>query len=285
VELLLCSRTPSTVEGALEQHRLSRGTTDLDELLSWEPEAAFVTTPSSTHFDVVRRLLEGGVDVFVEKPATKQSAHTRELVDLAEARERILMVGFNRRYAPLHRQARELWGDRRIGLCTVEKHRDSAAHPNLYSNFIDDTVHVIDLLRYFCGDPEEVVETVQQMREGRLVGAFSTVALKGGGYGKVLTSLQAGGWTERYTLHGDGASLFVDAFYRLRLVTGEGERVWREEYASSWKPTLEARGFLGELEHFFDCVRERKQPRTSGHDALRTQVLLEEMVAQAEAEG
>jgi virulence factor len=135
-------------------------------------------------------------------------------------------------------------------------------------------------LRFFCGDGE-VVSTVQQMRQGRLVGAVSTVALQGGGYGLVLTSLQAGRWTERYALHGDGASMYLNAFSRLRLVTEEGERVWEEDYAGSWETTLEARGFADQVAHFFECVRSRQQPLTSGWESLKTQLLLEEMIARA----
>jgi virulence factor len=278
IEVLLCSRTPATVERLQAQYRLPWGTTNLDELLSWEPQAAIVLTPSPTHRAIAGRMLEAGVDVFVEKPATMRSAETQELAELAEARKRVLMVSFNRRYAPLHRQARELWGNRTVGLCVLEKHRASAAHPDLFSNYIDDTIHVIDLLRFFCGDGE-VVGTVQHRRQGRLVGAVSTVALQGGGYGMVVTSLQAGRWTERYALHGDGASMYLDAFSRLRLVTEEGERVWEEDYAGTWRTTLEARGFADQLAHFFECVRSRQQPLTSGWEALKTQLLLEEMVA------
>jgi virulence factor len=280
IEVLLCSRTPATVEQLQAQYRLPQGTTDLDELLSWEPQAAFVLTPSPTHRVIAGQILEAGVDVFVEKPATMRSAETQELAELAEARERVLMVSFNRRYAPLHRQARELWGDRAVGLCVLEKHRPSAAHPDLFSNYIDDTIHVIDLLRFFCGDGE-VVGTVQHRRQGRLVGAVSTVALLGGGYGMVVTSLQAGRWTERYALHGDGTTMYLDAFSRLRLITEEGEQVWEEDYASTWKTTLEARGFANQVAHFFECVRSRRQPLTSGWEALKTQLLLEEMVSKA----
>jgi virulence factor len=281
IEVLLCSRTSATVERLQAQYHLPQGTTDLDELLSWKPQAAFVLTPSPTHRAVAGRMLEAGVDVFVEKPATMRSGETRELAELADALGRVMMVSFNRRYAPLHRQARELWGDRRVGLCVLEKHRASAAHPNLFSNCIDDTIHIIDLLRFFCGDGE-VVGTVQQMRQGRLVGAVSTVALQSGGYGMVVTSLQAGRWTERYALHGDGASMYLDAFSRLRLVTDEGEQVWEENYAGTWRTTLEGRGFVSQIAHFFECVRSRKQPLTSGWEALKTQCLLEDMITRVE---
>jgi len=281
IELLLVSRTPATVEQLQAQYHLPHGATDLDELLSRKPQAAIVLTPPPTHRDIVARLLEAEVDVFVEKPATMLSAQTQELAELADARARVLMVGFNRRYTPLHQQARELWGGRAIRMCVLQKHRASAAHPDLFSNYIHDTIHIIDLLRFFCGDGEALT-TIHQVRQGKLVGAISTVALSGGGYGIVATSLQAGRWNEQYALHGDGASLHVDAFSRLRLVTEKEERVWEEDYVSSWEPTLKARGFADQIAHFFDCVRARKQPLTSGWEAYKTQRLLEDMVAVVE---
>ncbi len=280
IELLLCSRSRETVERLQAQYRLPRGTTDLGGLLSWGPDAAFVLAPSPVHADIAGRLLEAGVDMFVEKPAAMRSAETRALAELAERQARVLMVGFNRRYAPLHRQARELWGERSIGLCLLQKHRATAAHPDLYSNYIDDTIHLVDLLRFFCGDVE-AASTVRQVRDAKLVGAISRVRLPGGSHGMVVTSLQAGRWNEQYALHGDGASLYVDAFSRLRLISGGEERVWEQDYASNWRPTLAARGFSDEIAHFFACVRSREQPLTSGSEAYKTQRLLEDMVAQA----
>ena len=73
--------------------------------------------------------------------------------------------------------------------------------------------------------------------------------------------------------------MYLDAFSRIRLITQEGERVWQEAYASAWKPTLKARGFADQIAHFFDCVRSRRQPITSGWEAFKTQRLLEDMVA------
>lgn len=277
IELLLCSRTTATVKRLQAQYHLSWGTTELDELLDWKPQAAFVLVPSVLHKDITARLLKAGVDVLVEKPATLHSAETRELAELADTQGRVLMVGFNRRYAPLHQQAQALWAGRPLGLCVLEKHRASAAHPDLFSNYIDDTIHIIDLLRFFCGDGV-AVSTVQQVSEGRLVGAVSAVALPAGGYGLVVTNLQAGRWTERYALHGGGASMYITAFSRLSLVTAQSEQVW-EGSGGDWMPMLEARGFVNQIQHFFDCVRSRQQPLTSAWEVFKTQRLLEEMVA------
>lgn len=76
--------------------------------------------------------------------------------------------------------------------------------------------------------------------------------------------------------------MYLDAFSRLRLITGGKEQVWLEDYAGTWTPTLEARGFASQIAHFLDCVRTRQQPLTSGWEALQTQRLLEDMVAKSE---
>jgi virulence factor len=114
-----------------------------------------------------------------------------------------------------------------------------------------------------------------------LLGAASTVALEQGGYGMVITSLQAGRWQEDYTLHGSGCSMILEAFSRLRLIDGLLETVQEETYASSWRTTLEGRGFTGQINHFLDCVKGRSLPMTSGWDSVKTQQMVERMISAA----
>ncbi len=279
LELIFFSRRRETVARLRAQYRVSLGTSDTAELLSWRPRAAFVLTPSETHFEVCAALLQAGVDVFVEKPATLRSAETEELGRLARENKRVFMVGFNRRYAPLHVRGRELWGSRRVGLAVFAKHRQSAAHPDLVSNYIDDTIHLIDLLRFYCGEAH-AVRTVSELREGKLVGATSLVTLDGGGHAIVATSLDAGAWSESYALHGDGATIEVSAFSRLRFAAEGEERVFADS-AGSWRSSLDARGFPQQIGHFLECVASRREPLTSAEEACRTQRLLEELTSDA----
>ncbi len=278
IELALCSRSQESVQRVQKQYRIPRGTTRLEELIAMGPRAAFVLTPSPTHALLTTALLEGGIDVFLEKPATLHSQETQALAELADRSGRILMVGFNRRYAPLHVRGRQLWQEAPVGMALFEKHRPETFHPDLQHQLIDDSIHQIDMLRFFCGEGQ-VVNSVQYNSLDMLLGAASTVALERGGYAMVVTSLQAGRWQETYTLHGGGQSMIIDAFARLRLLGRQDERVQEETYASSWLTTLEGRGFKGEVAHFMDCIRQRSQPLTSAWDSVKTQQLVEQMVA------
>ena len=86
-------------------------------------------------------------------------------------------------------------------MAVLQKNRSSAYHPSLYQNCIDDTIHIIDLLRFFCGDGTPTY-TSYQMGNEKLDRRGGTVVYDHGGYGLVLTSLQAGRWSEQYSARG-----------------------------------------------------------------------------------
>jgi len=276
IELVFGSRREETVTAWMAQYRVAKGTANLNELISWKPEAAIVLTPSETHFDIVDALLDGGVDVLVEKPATLTLDDTRRLAEKADRLKRILMVAFNRRYAPIHREAKRLWGGRPIGLAVFEKHRTRAYHPTIFDQYIDDSIHQIDILRFFCGEAS-AVETRVRIEDGLVSGAAGMVGIANHGTALVLNELKAARWQERYALHGSGISMLVDAFSGIHWMEGGEERFLREDYAGSWQNALQARGFLGVIEEFLECVQTRKEPETTAWDALRTQELVESM--------
>ncbi|HTX79172.1 MAG TPA: Gfo/Idh/MocA family oxidoreductase, partial [Longilinea sp.] len=200
------SRTRERLDKTLAAWPIQFGTTDLAALLDLHPAAAFVLTATPSHFEVTGRLLEAGIDVYLEKPATTSAELTRRLADQAKANGRILMVGYNRRYALLYLQAKEIFGARHIQTCLIEKHRPETPHRTLAAQYLDDIIHQIDLMRFFCGDVT-AVHTSYELKNDRLAGAVSIVALPGGGLGTILTSQQAGAWQEKVTLHGDGLTV------------------------------------------------------------------------------
>lgn len=276
-ELILFNRTEATLQRILAQYHLEKGYTSLEEVLEENPEAAFVLTASETHFEFIQNLLSVGIDVFTEKPATLVVWETLSLAKLAEREGRILMVGFNRRFAPLHIRAKEMWGSKPIGLATFNKFRSKANHKDLRSQLIDDTIHQIDLLRFYCGEGH-AVSTVQLRDQDHLLSASSIIQLENGGIGLISTNLQAGTWQENYALYGGQQTLEIDAFSQFRFMQSESKIIQDETYASSWETTLEGRGFLGQIKHFFNCLDSRSQPQTNAYDSVKTQLLLEEIL-------
>lgn len=72
---------------------------DFHDLMG-EVTAVAVATPTSTHFDIVRTLLDGGIHVLLEKPIATTMEEARKLVDLAEARAVVLQIGHLERFNP-----------------------------------------------------------------------------------------------------------------------------------------------------------------------------------------
>ncbi|MGC8894985.1 MAG: Gfo/Idh/MocA family protein [candidate division WOR-3 bacterium] len=71
----------------------------MEDLLS-EAEAAVVATPSNTHLDVCRNVLERGLHLLVEKPLAHDLASAEEIVTLAETKGVTLAVGYVERFNP-----------------------------------------------------------------------------------------------------------------------------------------------------------------------------------------
>lgn len=71
-------------------------------------DAVVIATPTATHYELVRRALEAGKDVLVEKPLCQTIEQGEELVALAERHRRILLCGhvflFNRAVVDLKRR-------------------------------------------------------------------------------------------------------------------------------------------------------------------------------------
>jgi virulence factor len=283
VDLILYNRSPESLQEMQALYRIEKGTDSMSHLIEQKPEAAFVLTSSPSHFQIVKQLLKNGIDVFVEKPATLHSWETEELAELADREDRILMVGFNRRFAPLHVKAKKKWGNKPVSMGIFHKYRTHASHPNIQSQLIDDTIHQIDILRFYCGEGHAVSIT-QETTPDKFMGAVCIVELDKGGIGVIETTMKAGRWQEDYSLMGSEQTMEIDVFSEVSLVRDADQQRWTETYASAWKPTLEGRGFVAEIEHFFSCVEERRMPMTSAWDSVKTQLLIEEMIDLAQGE-
>jgi virulence factor len=278
---VLMSRRSEVVERFRNRYHVLGGVTDLSDFIRQDLQAAVVLTPSSTHFEIVKKLLRAGVDVLVEKPATLTSHETALLGELADQGGRVFMIAFNRRFAPLYKQAKELFAGRRVTLCVAEKHREHAVNSSLIDHYYEESIHMIDLLRWYGGEAH-AVSTRSLMRDGKLTDAASLIAFEGDGIGVLTASLEGGGWMERVTLHGEGLSVQVDAFRELRVLRGKDDQVSGREMAAEWLTSQSIRGFEQLITHFIDCVEQRLTPHTSAQEAFNTQLLLEQMVAVGE---
>jgi virulence factor len=252
-------------------------TTQLAPLEKEEIDAAFVLTPAASHFDICHNLIAKGIHVFVEKPPTISSKETLSLFEFAVEKGVVLMVGFNRRFAPLVRQAKTILEDKKINLCLVEKHRPHKQNRNLQEAYLEDLIHQVDLLRFFGGEAVGL-KTERELVDGCLLSAISMVGYQKGGFGLVAASREAGRWSERVSIFGDGISVEIQMFREMRVIDDGMETVFGGDRPGNWLSHLEERGFTGEISHFLDCIESSAQPLSGAEDASKTQVLLEQLI-------
>lgn len=90
--------------------------TSFDELVSRsDADAALVATPPDAHVTPSRIALEAGLSVLVEKPFATRLDDAAALVDLAERKQRPLLVAQNYRHMRAWRAARDVVASGRLG--------------------------------------------------------------------------------------------------------------------------------------------------------------------------
>ena len=105
---MVCDATPAgraAAEGLAPQVPVVG---DIQPVLDGLAPGVVIATPAETHYELARRALEAGKDVFVEKPLALTPDQGAILVKLAEARGRILMVGHVLEYHPAIVKLREI---------------------------------------------------------------------------------------------------------------------------------------------------------------------------------
>ena len=277
----LFSRTQATLDQVKKEWGFSNGTTEIDRILESKPDAAIVISSTDSHYQFCRLFLENGVDVYSEKSLTPGSKQSFELGEIADKNNRILAVGFNRRYALLYKQAKEILGNRRIQLALFQKHRSGQEDKTLFKLYLDDIIHQIDLTRFFCGEPV-ALSTAITMENEMVAGTVSNLTIPGGGQCIIAASKRSGAWQESATLHGEGMTIHIDAFDRMTVTHNDHVEVYGTDRPGKWIRDMRERGFQGQLEHFFDCVRTREKPMTNAWEAGKTVELMENLITLAD---
>lgn len=97
---LVCDETEAGRATARQTAPQVQVIADLDEALNASIQGMVIATPAETHYALARRALAAGKDVFVEKPLALTYEEGADLVRMAEAQGRILMVGHVLEYHP-----------------------------------------------------------------------------------------------------------------------------------------------------------------------------------------
>ena len=125
-------------------------------------DAVYLCVPPMAHGEMERQLIERGIPFLVEKPLGLDAALPKELRDRVLDKGLITSVGYHFRYRTTTERLRELLASRTIGMATGGWMGGMPGVPWWRSmqgsggQFVEQTTHLVDLLRYAAGEVDEV---------------------------------------------------------------------------------------------------------------------------------
>jgi len=248
------------------------------ENLCDQSDALFVHSSTSSHFEVVRYLLNRGKDVYVDKPLAETVEQAEILVDLSQKYKRKLMVGFNRRFAPMYVKAKEACET--IAWVRIDKYRKNNISNSFYADsLLDSYIHLIDTARWI-GDGEISLKDghVHQNENNNLIYSQHSFQAKSGM--QIFTGFHrsAGTGLELLEIVNMGKIIRVKDLHTFE-IEENGELKITE--TGSWETILKEKGFEGAINHFIFSILGDTAPIVDGLEGLKSQELMRSIIEQS----
>ena len=185
-----------------------------------------IATPHSSHAPLAIRALGAGRNVFVEKPLALNDEELEQVLSAARASGGQLMVGFNRRFAPLAQRARAFFAGRSNPL-SISYRVNAGRIPRTHwiqdpmvggGRIIGEVCHFVDLMHFLTGAHATRVyaESIASRSPDVLNedSVFVTLKFSDGSNGSIayLAEGDKSLAKERVEIFGEGKSFVLDDF-------------------------------------------------------------------------
>ena len=268
-----------------------RTTIDFQDVLAdGGVDACCLATPTTTHFQLAQQALESGRHVLVEKPICESSRRAEELIDLADRKNRILMVDHTFVYTPAVRCIRSIIESGRLG--RILYFDSTRVNLGLFQRDVnvlwDLAVHDLAILDYLL--PQCRAVAVSATGISHIPGQPENMAYLTCFYEENLVSHVHANWLApvklRRTLIGGERQMIVyedlEPSDRVK-VYDKGIDVadsidLRINYRSGdcWCPKIPTGEALqAEVAHFLECIRDGLTPLTDGWAGWRCLKIME----------
>jgi predicted dehydrogenase/threonine dehydrogenase-like Zn-dependent dehydrogenase len=203
-----------------------------DEVLEDEGvNLVVIGTRHDLHAELARKALERGKHVFVEKPLALNDEQLDSVLEAAGRSAGKLMVGFNRRFSPHARRAKEFFASRdtplsllyRVNAGRISKDHWTQNADEGGGRIVGEVCHFIDLMQYLTGAaPVFLFAECVSARSSKIVDAdsvFVTLRFADGSNGSIayLSEGDKALAKERVEIFGGGRVFLLDDFRRATL--------------------------------------------------------------------
>lgn len=272
-----------------------------EKLLRHDIDAVAIASPAVTHYEFTKLALLSGRDVFVEKPFTLNVRDAEELLELAEKRNRILMVGHLLEYHPVVHRLRSLISSGELGpIYYIYSQRVNLGRIRGDENALwSFAPHDISQILFLLGkEPTNVSARGQSyIQDGIEDVVFLSLFFDNRIMAHIHLSWLDPHKVRRTTIVGQKKmAVFDDAesTEKLRIYDNHAEMPPAKSYGEAIQvrfgdiliPRVEMTEPLRlECKHFVECVRDRATPVSDGHDGLRVIRIIEAAQRSMEQDG
>ncbi len=285
----VCDLQQERAERNAKRFGADRWYTDVETMLEAEKlDGVCICGEPQMHLEVGLQVLRRGLPIFVEKPSALTAREAQRLADAADRAGVWGMVAFMKRHAPGYVLAKQLIEASKFGgLQQLHVRFTQGEYPDLWgfsaaqAFLIGQVVHIFDLVRFLGGDVANVharLRTVSDFRFGYAIslaftsGAIGTMELNALAHHEPWRDID-----ESVELTGVAENVSVRDMWEVRYQPAEdwrpgtGHRFGASRLA--WSPnfltTINGKalvGYLGEVEHFAQCLLSHTPASASLHD-------------------
>jgi virulence factor len=272
------SRTFQNAERAASRFGAKKACKTFDEFLNTDLDCAVLLTPKTIRTEYLLPLLDRKLDVLCEKPLAMTLRECALLADVSAKSGQLVMVAFNRRFAPCNTRALAAFGDRRPHMVIANKSREFKE----FRATLENSIHMVDLLRHILGECDSV--EARSVFSDPFYEDLCTAQLgfQNGGVGLLAASREAGQWREHIEMYGGGITAISDNLDSYRVIYPDREEgQTMTPLNKGWCTVVHRLGFEDCVKHFFHCVTTREEPLTSAEDSYKTHELMDRILRAA----
>jgi myo-inositol 2-dehydrogenase / D-chiro-inositol 1-dehydrogenase len=278
-----CARRPERAERNARRFGAEHATTDVSRILNDDSvPAMFVIGPPDMQYQIGLQVLEAGKHLFMEKPPGETLRHALLLQDAAERSGVQCLVALQKRFAIAYRMAREVAARSEFGgvrLCKVNY--SHWLQPDWRTQLVWMSVHPLDLVRFFMGDPAEAHVLKRSADDGRNT-LVMTALYDSGASAVVNMSANDPHVQEWVELSGANQLISVRNLIEYRHVHEAGDYTvshrmdeaansgWNPEFAIPYQQadSMWLQGYAGEVVEFAQAVLEGRPVESSISDSV-----------------
>ncbi|MFN2541032.1 MAG: Gfo/Idh/MocA family oxidoreductase [Chthoniobacterales bacterium] len=225
-------------------------------------DIASVATPTNTHYEIARPLLQRGKHLLVEKPITDNTAHATELAELAAKNGLILQVGHVERFNPVLSALEKHLTHARF----IEAHRLSP-YPERSTDIgvvLDLMIHDLEIILHLVRSPVQSIDAVgvPVLSRGEDI-ANARLRFENGCVANVTSSRISPERMRKIRVFQEDAYLSLD--YEKQ--SGEIYRRERGKITRDKVPIEREEPLKSQLTSFIECASTGRQPLVSGFQA------------------